>query len=748
MTIYNEYRLENTKLNLSTNLYTYNGDLTIDSLDNKYANFNDVKVKIVSTGNYNIEGQLYLMLADLNESIDVGIQVIDLPDTKILKFKDGRNIKLGSQEWVVTENQGASFDSDWNLQKSHFTLSNDSQSIVLSTNSETIDLEISKLQIAPIYNLLTGDSLVSASLNLQSEYQVDKEYLSWKGGLDSISIDTISIGNLSTQGHLSASQFESHQELIHQNSKLLIDLNKYDSGTFEYDLNLQKFDVASLNPLYQQLGFDVSVDGAFEGRLQGAFDDEISAAGYLYFDNVILQINEYGIYAAIPGSKIFIEDEVLKFDDFLVKDKDENPLSINGIIPIRDGKPLQLQAKTEQFKLLEQNNRNEKYWGEVDISSEVNLSGNYDNLTITGYLDFLNSSSIGYKYKSEIKVNKLEDEIEFVSFTDTLYHEMVKKKVRKQNIINWDFDVNFGNTKLYVLLSELTNDYAKMTANGQLKFKTGQGQTPDLYGKIESNSGSIFYSAPMVSDLDLKINYASVKFEGDIENPIISFTGTEVFRVSTKEITGSSDKKGKLVPIEVIAIVKESPLEEFELSFDLHSDDGQMGSFIDGLPTNTRQAYAMNLLIYGTMMGSSDEGNTPMKAVVSKLNEISRRNLQSADLAFYMDTENNGDVSGEQRINTIGYDFSKSLFHDKVSVSVGGEVVLEGNVLDGRKQFNPFGNVEVKYQLIEDPNIKAFASREDSYLGPVDGQVDQYSFGFSFTKWFKNIFRKKKKKDE
>ncbi len=746
--VYNEYRLENTTLNFSTNFKIYNGDLAIDSLENKYANLNDVKVKIVSTEKHNTEGQLYVMLADLNESIEVSIQIIDAPDTKMLKFKDGRNIKVGAQEWVVTENQGASFDSDWKLQKSHFTLSSGSQSIGLSTRSEIIDLEISKLQIEPIYSVLTGDTLVSGSFNLQSEYQVDKEYLSWKGSLDSISIDTISIGNLSTRGHLTATQFESHQELIHQNSELLIDLNKRDNGAFEYDLNLKKFDVASLNPIYQQLRFDGEINGALEGRLQGALDDEITAEGYLYFNNVILQINEYGMYAAIPDSKIFIEDELLSFNEFLVKDRDGKTLSINGTIPIRDGKPLQLIAKTEQFKLLEQDNRNKKYWGKIDISSEVKLSGTSDNLTVTGYLDILNSSNVGYRYENEIKVNKLEDEIEFVSFSDTLSHEIAKNKVSKENKLNWDFDVNLDNTKLYVLLTELTNDYAKLTANGQLKLRTGQGLAPNLYGKIESKSGSIFYAVPMVSDLDLKINYASVQFEGNLENPIISFTGTEVFRVSTKEISGSGNKKRQLVPVEVIAIVKERPLEEFELMFDLRSDDGQMGSFIDGLPTNTRQTYAMNLLIFGSMKGSSDEGNSTMKAVVAKLNEISRRNLQSAELAFYMDTENNGDANNSQGINTIGYDFSKSLFQDKVSVSVGGEVVLEGNVADGRKQFNLFSNVEVKYQLIEDPNIEAFASRADSYLGPVDGQVDQYSFGFSFTKWFKNIFHKKKKKDE
>jgi len=746
--VYTDYKIENTRANFSTNFNRYHGNLAIDSVKNPYVKVNDLRFNVSSSSNEKIESELFVVLTDFSESIDFGIQILDLTDTKILKFEENRPIVFGSQKWVVTENQGVTFDKNWRVQKSQFRARNDSQKVDITTNKEVIEVLVSNFQIGPLYNVLTGDSVLKGVFNSKSEYRVNQEELSWTGSLDSIIVDTIPVGVFTTEGVFTLKKLTAHQEFKHENSDLLIDFNWQENSPFQYKLDLQNFDLTSLNPLYDQWGFEGEVDGAIDGKLEGEINEYITAGGYFHFNDVKAQLDEYGLYLAIPNSKIEIEKEELTFSGFSIKDRNNNPLILTGNIPLTNGKPIKLHAEAKQFRLLEQGNKNAQYWGKVDVATNLNITGRYDDLTIKGFMNTLNSSDIGYRYHSEVSVNNMDEEIEFTSFTDTLTQEKPRIKRNNEAHINWDVNVNMGKTKLYILLSEGSNDYVRMTANGKLNLKSGTFQMPKIFGKLESNSGSIFYDAPMVSDLDLKIKHASIRFVGDAENPIISFKGSEVFRVSTNEIHGQSNSKGTMVPVEVIAMVEESPLDEFELKFDLHSDNGEMGSYIDGLPANTRETYAMNLLIFGTMTQSDQTGNSSMKAVVSKLNEISRRNIKSADLTFYIDTEEQVNVNNLQGVNSIGYDFSKEFFDDKVKVTVGGEVVLETYAEDGRKQFNPLGNVEIDYRLKEDPDITLFASKRDSYLGPIDGQVDKYSVGISFTRWFKNLFHKSKAKKE
>jgi hypothetical protein len=743
---YDSFLAENIDLDFSTNFQTHHGFLHMDSLINPYLDLNNLKINLGSTSSNRLESNFYARFTDFNEPVDFTVVYIDSSNEKVIKFKDNQPLQLANQDWVVSKNQGVSFDSLWNIQNAQFTLTQEAQQIAVSSQSEVLDLNISDFQIEELYQIVTGDSLVKGVFNLHSTYGLKVEKLVWDGTLNQIKLDTIQVGNMTTNGIVFPTSFKSREKLVYKNSSLTLDLESDQNQIVEYELDLKNFDIKTIHPVLNQSGFEGNLTGIIEGNVKGKLSEKITAQGQISFIDVVAQLQEYGVYVAIPNSKINIVNEQLELNNFLIRDVEGNDLTLNGVVPVTTNSQIKLHAFTNHFQLLKQENKTKKYWGEVNISSNVNVKGTYSHIGITGYLDLLSSSNIGYRYNSEVNVGRLDDEIDFVSFTDTLTENDSPKIVVLKSRIDWELDMNFSKTKIYVLLSEISNDYVRMTANGKLKFRTGSSMIPQLYGKIESNSGSIFYDAPMVSDLDLKITKALIRFTGDTKNPTVSFSGTETFKVSTSDIPGQSNKKGVLVPVEVIAKVKESPLDEFELKFDLRSDNGEMGSYIDGLPADTREKYAMNLLLSGSMDGVGQDGNSTMQAVVSKLNELSRRNIQSADLAFYLDTEQGLDAGGDQNINTLGYDFSKGFFDDKVNVSVGGEVVLESDVADGRKQFNPLGNVEVNYQIKQDPEIKIFASRKNSYLGAVDGQIDQYAVGISFSKWFKNIFHKKESK--
>lgn len=745
---FEEYRVTNSSLIFSTNFKTYNGNLVIDSLKNPYSNLNDIKLKIDSPEKNKTNSHLYFLLTKFNKPIDFALQFLDSSTTKVIKFQDKKPIIVGKQEWIVNENEGATFNHDWELLKSDFKVKSDSQQIAVNTSNGVINMALTDFKIEQLYTLLSGDSILKGELNLTSEYELSTQNLTWNGELSKIEIDTFLVGTCFTEGHFLETGFLAKQTFIHENSLLVIDLEKENQLPLTFLVDLKKYELAPLNPILQQWGFQGVVDGSLDGKLQGEYNENLTADGHIHFSKVKAKFDEYGLFLSIPNSAIQVNHEQFSFNDFEIQDNQGNPLYLNGLIPISDTKTMTLRASASQFRVLDQKNKRKQYWGEMDVSTDLKFTGTLSELSISGHFNSLNSTNIGYKYHTTVTVNKLDEEIEFTSFSDTVATHRKVKIEPESSQIYWDVKVDLGKTKMYILLSEGSNDFIRMSAIGHLKLKTGRGMVPRVFGEIKSKHGTIFYDAPMVSDLNLKIEYANVKFSGDVENPVISFKGTELFRISSNEVSGQTGKTGTMVPVTVIASVKESPLDEFEIDFDLTSTNGEIGGYIDGLPKDTRENYAMNLLIFGTLKQSDQTGNSTMRGVVSKLNELSRRNIKSADLAFYVDTEENVSVNNLQGVNSIGYDFSKDFMNDKVTVSVGGEVVLETYANDGRKQFNPLGNVEVNYQLKEEPDIKVFASKKDSYLGPVDGQVDKYSVGISFTKWFKNIFYKPEKSTE
>ncbi len=200
-----------------------------------------------------------------------------------------------------------------------------------------------------------------------------------------------------------------------------------------------------------------------------------------------------------------------------------------------------------------------------------------------------------------------------------------------------------------------------------------------------------------------------------------------------------------VVPITVLAKVNDRPIEDFNLSFDLNSTNPQVKSWINSLPADSREASAINLLLFGTLNFGELSSSSYMQGLVSKMNEISRRNIKNADLSFYVDSHNVAD--SRETADQLGYSLSKGILNKKMNVTIGGSLDFTGGSKSNQKKSTGIGNVQLDYIVSNSPDISINLAQKSTYDGVINGQVAQSSAGISYLKKFRNFFKSINKVD-
>lgn len=745
---YTEYRFKNLSVHENFSENQLFGSLNIDQFHNPYTDFSELGLQINTVNKNRLLIDFTSSLDVLNKNISFGLEILDSADTYHIKAQKNKPIVLGNQNWQIPDSSSIQISKNYKWLDGSFRLENNAQKISLTYTSGKVDLTLIDLNVGDIYNVLFEDSAFSATANLEAHYSIAAENLEWKGELSSIVYDSLEVGTFEFSGIYQENKLKSHYILSAFSSSLVLDLSQT-NGPLNYNLQLHNFELSQASPLLNTISPGLETGGMLSGALYGTYDETLSADGHIRFKNVELAHNAYGIWTTIPNDSIAITKNYVRLNNLNIYDRDNKAMTVDGKIGVAKN-DIQLKINTPNFILFNKEKDASNFWGTGSISSHISIKGNKNNASINGNLTLKENTSINYNYESSVSIDELSQEILFVSANAPDEKKVQKKnRLKKNSFLKWNLDLDIERTDLYVLLFETTNDYVKLKASGQLKLQTGDNNIPNIYGEVKSTDGSIFYDAPMVSDLNLKIQSAYLRFTGDYENPIIAFKGYETFRVAESEITNNSADKNRL-PIKVITSVEESPLSEFQLAFDLQSDNATAGTFIESLPKKSREVYATNLLVFGSLNGVG-AGNTLFGGLISKLNEITRRNIKNADLSFYVDAEKNSDQNtptyqNTENIQKLGYNYSQNLFDEKVRITLGGEMNFGQYYDPNQKQFNPLENVQIDYILSRHPEFYVTAQKHDSYRGAVEGQVDEYSLGFTYGITFKNFFIKLKKR--
>ncbi len=734
---YEDYETINLQIDEVIGDNQLTGQVLVDRIISDYVSVETVSLHNDTDQDGTINTKLDFLVSSTQKEVKIGFDFQEKDGVKKIVLDEDVPLVFGDDLWRIEDNTGLIINPKNSIEASAVAIQKEKERISFDYDRELVSVDIENLKLTRFASFFLTDTTWHATANLHANYHADDKETKWDGVVEDIRLDTVEIGSLKLDGLYLQENLDAHAAIENEKGSL----DAHVDGVLEdldYKVVLNHFDLQSLNPILEVLDFPVSITGNSSGQVVGKVNEFELSEGSIAFENTRIISPDFGLDVLLQNETVGIENDRLNFSQFTLRDKRSNQLVLGGEVGLNDQGKISLTANTDNFVIENADKRSDLFWGECAFSTDLELKGDFDSMLLSGRIKLLENSDLNFKYESSLQENELENEIIFRkknSKPDN--NKKVERKNREKGILTYDVDFDIGKSTAYVLISEASNDFVRLTFSGQIEMKSGVGNMPFLYGKVESHDGSIFYDAPMVSDLKLKIIEASATFNGLAENTKFSFKGRETFRVNLSEI-GQSQRSGK-VPVDVVAQLNNSTASNLDMTFDLESENGQAQSFIESLPMETSNQYAMNLLVFGSLEGTGGSGSV-MSVMFAKLNEISRRNLKNADLNFYVDSQVGDETTGSsENVNEIGYNFETGMYNDKIRLKVGGEY-LSGNTTIGRKDFNPLADVELDYVLKRDPDFYLTLRKQDSYRGVIDGQVDEYSVGFTYSIQFKNLF--------
>jgi len=205
-----------------------------------------------------------------------------------------------------------------------------------------------------------------------------------------------------------------------------------------------------------------------------------------------------------------------------------------------------------------------------------------------------------------------------------------------------------------------------------------------------------------------------------------------------------------------------------EISFDIRlpvEDQGVLGGAVDAKLNQLRQdPSGLNKQVFAllvlrrfiadnplenntrTDVFSSTLRTTASRIISQQLNAFSEQYLRGVTLNVEVDSYNDFAVTGDQVGRTeaqIGA--SKVLFDDRIVVSVGGNVDIEGERARNTNLNDFASDVSIEYKITPDGRYRARAYRENQFEGLLEGELTETGIGLVYLRDYdsaKDLFKK------
>lgn len=662
--------------------------------------------------------------------------LVHAPDTGyMVRLNDSLPVLINGQAWAVANNEGVVLDREFSLQKANLGISRGPTRLEASTDGQRAVLRFDSLNVKPLLTYVSQSELMRGQLNGQVELAIPVKELNWEATLEAYHEQLPGPSTVHTEGRMSEQSLQASLDLLREDASARATLRR-EGGPLRYELNLKQFDLQTLQ-YSGLLPSEMELSGRVSGQASGILDEAISANGFLLADSLYLIPPITGSPVRVTHDTLLLQERQVVLDRFQIKNANEEVLSLDGTIAFPPLLEASIHVHSDRFALLQNQDADSRLRGSLSSRADLHVAGNREGLKVTGSLQSLPGASISYTPAESFKVDHASQIVTFMDLDGQDSARVLSQESPKMDI-DWDVALKVNESSVTIVLDEITQEYIRIQSQGELKLKTGADHLPMVFGSISSTEGRAFIKPPLVPELDLVIESATLRWSGILEEPLISFRGHKTVKGVTSGLSMEAEENTELVDYTVYVILDEVTPSEFELQFDLEVSDSEAQALLSSLPRDTRQAYAINLLVFGRIGTENINGNSVLASQLTrKLNEISRRNLKNTGLSFssnqYAESE---DGLSERERTDLNYALSRGFLNNKLKVSVGGSV---GFYMDDMTMLPPaslIGDVELSYRLSERPTLILVGKREEVYEGIIDGLVAQESIGLLYRKSF------------
>jgi hypothetical protein len=728
-------------------------------------------------------------LSSLLTDMPGGWKLSLLPDSLLMNY----------EPWNVSGDNFIQYDSS-GLFVNHLLIENANQSLLINSPSSSphspLDISFNHFRIKTLTSIARQDSLLlDGELNGQTEL---RDILSNPSFTSNLKIDHLAY-NKDTLGNLSI-LIDNQQPNIFttnlsfegkENDARLSGMYNTKEKNMDMQLDIGKLDLSMVKPFSS--GQIRNIRGSLRGNLHatGSFDQPV-LDGNLLFDSAFVTPLLTGERLRLFNDSIVFNQEGISLNKFTFLDSAGHKAVLDGHLYTKNYKQYRfdLAFLADDFILVNTPiETNRIFYGKLNMDIGLKIKGEADAPVVTGNLhvnkqtDFSlilpNSDPEVVSRQGVVLFADKEHPIDTArirTYLDSLTRNAGFLGINALANIETDSSARFN-----LIINERTGDALSVRGRASLSGAMNKNGKLSLTGNYVLDDGAYNLSMKL---LKRKFNLqrgSTITWTGDPNGATIDITATYLCTTAPISLVGNQmsgmsqeeiNKFNQKLPF-TVNLKMQGLLLKPQISFTitLPPNEAALWQNVDSklaeLNSNTselnKQVFA--LLLFNTFISenpfeSTSGGNSSAalmasqsasNLLTSQLNELAGGFGKRVDLTMNVNSSQSFNTSGEAVNQTaLQVGVSKSLFGDRVKVSVGSDFLLAG-ASQGPNASNIAGNVKIDYTLTPDGKYIIRVYSVNQYNTVVEGQVVETGVSFIITldfDTFSELFQKKNSSGE
>jgi len=732
----------------------------------------------------------------VKDKYTVGGQLQQSPNGDLLFSLKPDNLLLNYDKWQVADNNKIVITNDGGFYTTGFSLSRLGQQLSLNSASPSatapMKANFSNLKLSTFTAMVMSDSsLVDGLLNGEIDLQNLTTQPVFTGNLSirDFSYHRDTLGNIDIKVNNQTPDFYQANLTLGGRGNDVEVQGAYNakSASFDAEINLKQLPLKTAEIFSDGMIRDTKgyVDGRF--KVTGT-TEKPSVTGALNFNQAGLNVAMLNNYFTIDNEKLELTDEGFRFNQFAVKDSAGNALTLNGTMATTDytNYKFNLDVRANNFRALNSTKKDNKlFYGQLYFNTNLKITGTDKAPKVDGRL------AVNEKTKMTIVmpqpdpgvVNR-EGVVEFVDMdapVDDSLFMLAYDSLNTSSFTGMDISLNVQVNKaadFSLVIDEANGDLLNIKGEAELNVGIDPSGKINMTGVYEVDQGSYQLSFNMLKrKFDIQKG-SRITWEGEPTSANVDITAVYTVKAAPYDLVknqelddGTKNYYLQKIPFDVI-LKMEGALMKPQISFDIvlpeNRNYGVGGMVLSSaraqLETLRQQTGDMNKQVFSLLLlnrfvpdnpfalstggGSNSLVRQSVSALMAdQLNRLAEGLIEGVDINFGIESSDDYTTGERQNRTDLNVGISKRLLDDRLTVTVGSDITLEGPQASNNSSMIG-GNVAVDYALSADGRYKLRAYVTNDYQGVIDGYVTETGVGFIITidyNKFKQIFQSKKK---
>jgi hypothetical protein len=728
-----------------------------------------------------------------------GIFLLEGEETYSLSI-DNENLLLNYEPWTIKQGNSIRI-SPISIVAQDFILNQDNQSLLITNEEDNVlQIEFQTFRLSTLTGLFQADSLlVDGTLNglVKVKDIIKQPTFTSDVVIKNLAVNNDTIGDVQAKiSNTSPNVFTTDISLSGNDNNITLigdyTLKPNNNSDMDFVLTIEKLQMKTME--------NASFGNIKES--QGYINGKVNIAGNMktwdidgnigFFKTSLLITKLNSVFKVDEGQLLAIDNTGLRFNTFTIKDEADNQFIINGNAFTKNylNYNFDLRMRARNFQALNSTRaNNQAYFGQIYFDTNLRVTGTEKAPIVDGNIRINEETVLTMVLpQTEPGLVAREGVVVFVDKNSTdpeLIYLKSLDSLNNSSIVGMDVSVNIEVDKkaeITLIIDEGNNDFIKLKGQALLNGGIDKSGKVTLTGSYELEEGTYEMSFNFI-DRSFDIQKGSkITWNGEPTDAILDITA--VYNVNTSAVELVQDQINaarsdlryrQRLPFEV-HLNMDGPLLKPILTFEIKLPkektariDGEIADQIEmrlnqlqSEPSElNKQVFSLLILNRFTPQnpfesaGGGTSAVTMARQSVSKilteqLNNLADNLISGVDVNFDIVSSEDYTSGSLQNQTDLNVGVSKRLFNERLHVTVGTNINLEGGQQNNQTTglgANNAPNVNIEYLLSKDGRYMLRAYRRNQYEGIVEGFIVETGIGFVMSldfDHFREIFERRK----